>query len=150
MTSPIPKISEQGTIGINVGYGPMAVGPRWLAYPAVGPLPSTAVPLSPQSLCLSPGVNPSSLPGSDRTMVHYAVKSGKQLAAGIVNLGDMGYKAWSKYCQDPNPNNSNILFESNSGWKAGSHAEIEADCPGMVSCYGFEPNAIMLLEIHGL
>lgn len=96
MTSPVPEISGQGTTGINVGFGPMAVGPRWLAYPAVGPLPSTTVPLSSQSLCPSPGVNPSSLPGSDRTKAHYAVKSGKQLAAGIVDLGGLGFKKWSK------------------------------------------------------
>ncbi|XP_038900258.1 autophagy-related protein 18g-like isoform X2 [Benincasa hispida] len=76
LTSPVPEISGHGTTGINVGYGPMAVGPRWLAYPAVGPLPSTTVPLSSQSPCLSPGVNPSSLPGSDRTKAHFAVKSG--------------------------------------------------------------------------
>lgn len=78
LTSPVPEISGQGTTGINVGYGPMAVGPRWLAYPAVGPLPSTTVPLSSQSLCLSRGVNPSSLPCSDRTNAHYAVKSGRK------------------------------------------------------------------------
>lgn len=150
MTSPVPEISGQGTTGINVGYGPMAVGPRWLAYPAVGPLPSTTVPLSPQSLCLSPGVNPSSLPGSDSTMAHYAVKSGKQLAAGIVNLGDMGYRAWYKYCQDLDPNKSNLLIESNSGRKAGRHAGIEADCPGMVSVYDCEPKEILLLENHVL
>ncbi|XP_022150194.1 autophagy-related protein 18g isoform X3 [Momordica charantia] len=76
LTSPVPELSGQGTTGINVGYGPMAVGPRWLAYPAVGPLPSTIVQLSPQSLCLSPGVNSSSFPGSDRSMAYYAVTSG--------------------------------------------------------------------------
>ncbi|XP_022954194.1 autophagy-related protein 18g isoform X3 [Cucurbita moschata] len=143
LTSPVPEISGQGTTGINVGYGPMAVGPRWLAYPAVGPLPSTTVPLSSQSLCLSRGVNPSSLPCSDRTNAHYAVKSGKQLAAGIVSLSDMGYKAWSKYCQDLNPNKSNLLIESNSGRKGGRHAGMEADCPGMVAVKDFITRAII-------
>ncbi|KAL4038750.1 hypothetical protein IC575_002375 [Cucumis melo] len=76
LTSPVPEISGQGTTGTNVGYGPMAVGPRWLAYPSVGPVPSTTVPLSSQCLFPSQGVNPSSLPGSDRTKAHYPVKSG--------------------------------------------------------------------------
>lgn len=104
LTSPVPEISGQGTTGINVGFGPMAVGPRWLAYPAVGPLPSTTVPLSSQSLCPSPGENPSSLPGSDRTKAHYAVKS---------------------------------------GWKAGRHAGMEADYPGMVAVKDFVTWAII-------
>uniref|UniRef100_A0A0A0K530 Uncharacterized protein n=1 Tax=Cucumis sativus TaxID=3659 RepID=A0A0A0K530_CUCSA len=76
LTSPVPEISGQGTTGTNVGYGPMAVGPRWLAYPSVGPVPSTTVPLSSQSPFPSQSVNPPSLPGSDRTKAHYPVKSG--------------------------------------------------------------------------
>lgn len=147
MTSPVPEISGQGTTGTNVGYGPMAVGPRWLAYPSVGPVPSTTVPLSSQSPFPSQSVNPPSLPGSDRTKAHYPVKSGKQLAAGIFNLGGMGYKTWSNYYQDLNLNKYNFLIESNSGWKAGRLAGMEADYPGMVSFYFCESNGISLLEI---
>jgi hypothetical protein len=39
------------------------------------------------------------------------------LAAGIINLGDMGCKTFSKYCQELLPDGSNSPVSPNSGWK---------------------------------
>lgn len=121
-------------VGINNGYGPMAVGPRWLAYSPSNPLLSNSGRLSPQSLT-PPGVSPSTSPGSGSLVARYAMESSKQLAAGLINLGDMGYKTLSKYYQDLMPDGSSSPVSSNSAWKAArtvSHSG-ETDIPGMVS-----------------
>lgn len=97
-------ISQSG--GINIGYGPMAVGPRWLAYASNNPLLSNAGRLSPQNLSPSPGVSPSTSPGGGSLMARYAVESGKQLANGLINLGDMSYRSLSKYCHELLPEGS--------------------------------------------
>lgn len=55
LTYPVPT-AGQGMAGINIGYGPMDVGPRWLAYASNNPLVANTGRLSPQSLTPSPGV----------------------------------------------------------------------------------------------
>lgn len=96
LTYPSPQL------GSSVGYGALAVGPRWLAYAANQPLISNTGRVSPQYLTPSPGVSPSTSPanGSLDSFAHYAKESSKQLAAGIVSLGDIGYKAFSRYCTE--------------------------------------------------
>ncbi|KAI5065532.1 hypothetical protein GOP47_0020227 [Adiantum capillus-veneris] len=89
-----------GPNGLSLGYGPMAVGSRWLAYAPNQPLLSNTGRVSPQHLSPSPGVSPSTSPANGSLVAYYAKESGKQFAAGIVTLGDLGYKAFSKYCTD--------------------------------------------------
>lgn len=89
-----------GPSGLSYGYGPLAVGPRWLAYAANQPLFSNTGRVSPQHLTPSPGVSPSTSPANGSLVAHYAKESSKQFAAGIVTLGDLGYKAFSKYCTE--------------------------------------------------
>nr|XP_029118325.1 autophagy-related protein 18h isoform X2 [Elaeis guineensis] len=125
----------QGAAGVNVGYGPMAVGPRWLAYASNNPLLSNTGRLSPQNLTPSPGVSPSTSPGSGSLVARYAMESSKQLAAGILNLGDMGYKTLSKYCQELLPDGSNSPLSSNSrriGRLPSTVHHSDADNAGMV------------------
>ncbi|KAJ6803554.1 autophagy-related protein 18h-like [Iris pallida] len=125
----------QGAAGLNTGYGPMAVGPRWMAYASNNPLLSNTGRLSPQNLTPSPGVSPSTSPGNGSLVARYAMESSKQLAAGILNLGDMGYKTLSKYCHELIPDGSNSPL-SNSGRRLGrlpsTTHPIEADNAGMV------------------
>lgn len=130
LTYPVPQLGGQGLVGVNIGYGPMAVGPRWLAYASNNPLLSNTGRLSPQNLSPSPGVSPSTSPGSGSLMARYAMESSKHLATGLINLGDMGYKTLSKYCHD----GSNSPVSSNSSWKVGRVAvhPIETDAAGMV------------------
>lgn len=113
----------------------MAVGPRWLAYASNNPLLSNTGRLSPQSLSPSPGVSPSTSPGSGNLVACYAIESSKQLAAGFINLGDMGYKTLSKYCHEFIPDGSSSPMSPNSHWKSGKTAAhpSETDAAGMVS-----------------
>ncbi|KAL1184924.1 hypothetical protein V6Z11_A01G079100 [Gossypium hirsutum] len=95
----------------GIGCGPLAVGPRWLAYSG-SPVPgSDCGRVSPQHLTPS-----ASFPGfsSNGSLVaHYAKESSKQLASGIVTLGDMGYKKLSRYL----PDSYNYLQSGGPGWK---------------------------------
>lgn len=142
LTYPVPQLVGQGPIGVNFGYGPMAVGPRWLAYACNSPLMSNTGRLSPQNLS-SPGVSPSTSPGSSSLMARYAMESSRHLAAGIVNLGDMGYKTLSKYCQELLPDGSNSPVSSNSGWKVGRATGSESDNAGMVVIKDFVSRVVI-------
>ncbi|XP_020087344.1 autophagy-related protein 18h-like isoform X2 [Ananas comosus] len=126
----------QGAPGLNFGYGPMAVGPRWLAYASNNPLISSTGRLSPQNLTPSPGVSPSTSPSSGSLVARYAMESSKQLAAGILNLGDMGYKTISKYYQELLPDGSNAPLSSSSSRRIGRLPSTvhpsEGDNAGMV------------------
>ncbi|KAF8663936.1 hypothetical protein HU200_055279 [Digitaria exilis] len=104
------------TVAQISGYGPLGLGPRWIAYSGIPvPVPNTGR-VSPQLLSLSPFVPP---PGSNGSVVaYYAKESSKQLAAGIVTLGDVGYKKLSKYCADFIPNGNGIVKQRSSGYKA--------------------------------
>lgn len=121
LTYPVPQVVGQGTAGVNVGYGPLAVGPRWLAYASNSPLPLNVGRLSPQNLSPSPGVSPSTSPGSGSLVARYAMESGKHLASGII-----------KYCQELLPDGSSSPVQSNSGWKVGRVVGMDTDNAGMV------------------
>ncbi|KAK8261749.1 hypothetical protein V6Z12_D13G209600 [Gossypium hirsutum] len=75
LTYPVPQAGGQGMVGINIGYGPMAVGPRWLAYASNNPLQSNTGRLSPQNLSPSPGVSPSTSPSGGSLVARYAMES---------------------------------------------------------------------------
>ncbi|KAJ4981654.1 hypothetical protein NE237_032491 [Protea cynaroides] len=118
VTCPIVS-SNIGSGGI--GYGPLAVGPRWLAYSGSPVVVSNTGRVSPQELTPALGFSGLSNGG---LVAHYAKESSKQLAAGIVTLGDMGYKKLSKSLRSGSP-----------GWKnngtVNSHLP-DSDNVGMV------------------
>ncbi|KAL0435801.1 UNVERIFIED_CONTAM: Autophagy-related protein 18g [Sesamum radiatum] len=126
VTYPVPRVGEPGSFGINTGYGPIAVGPRWLAYPPNRPFLLNTSRVSPKSL--SSSVSPSTYPGSGTMMARYAVESSKHLAAGLLTLGDMGYKKLSKYYPELLPESP-----SSPGWKAGKLAAYEPENAGVVA-----------------
>ncbi|KAK4273510.1 hypothetical protein QN277_021893 [Acacia crassicarpa] len=144
LTYPVPQLGVQGMVGVNIGYGPMAVGPRWLAYASNNPLPSSTGRLSPQSLT-PPTVSPSTSPGNGNLVARYAMESSKHLAAGLINLGDMGYKTLSKYYQDLVPDGSSSPVSSSSSWKVGRYTphSTEADTAGVVIIKDFVSRAVV-------
>ncbi|KAJ8760668.1 hypothetical protein K2173_017649 [Erythroxylum novogranatense] len=145
LTYPVPQLGSQGLVGVNIGYGPMAVGSRWLAYASDNPLVSNTGRLSPKSLTPPLGVSPSTPPGSGSLMARYAMESSKHLATGLINLGDMGYKTLSRYCQDLIPDGSGSPTSLNSSWKAGRNAthSTESDAAGMVIVKDFVSRAVV-------
>jgi len=104
------------TVAQVSGYGPLGLGPRWIAYSGNPvPVPDTGR-VSPQLLSLSPSVPP---PGSNGSVVaYYAKESSKQLAAGIATLGEVGYNKLSKYYADFIPNGNGTIKQRSSGYKA--------------------------------
>ncbi|KAK7270241.1 hypothetical protein RIF29_23243 [Crotalaria pallida] len=132
LTYPVPQLAVQGSLGVNVGYGPMAVGPRWLAYASTNPLPSNVGCLSPQNLSPSTGVSPSTSPGSGSFVARYAMESSKNLASGII-----------KYCHELLPDGSNSQVPSNLGWKVGRATGADKDNAGMVIVKDFVSRAII-------
>jgi len=134
LSYPVPQLGNQGISGVNVGYGPMAVGARWLAYASNSPLSSSIGRLSPQNVT-PPGVSPSTSPNNGNLVARYAMESSKHLAAGLLNLGDKGYKTISKYCQDLKHDGPGPSLSSSPGRKVGrvgSHS-AESDVVGTVS-----------------
>lgn len=102
LTYPISMSCGSGSIG----FGPLAVGPRWIAYSGSPIDVSDSGRVNPQKLTPSSSF-PS--PASNGSLVaHYAKESSKQIAASIVTLGDIGYKKLSRYYSDflPDGNNS--------------------------------------------
>ncbi|KAL0916908.1 hypothetical protein M5K25_014461 [Dendrobium thyrsiflorum] len=110
----------------SIGYGPLAVGPRWLAYSgAPVTVPNTnrvrAEHLSSTGLSSSPNAS---------VVAHFAKESSKQLAAGIVTLGDMGLKKLTKYYSELMPDVNGSIKSGNSNSKAngvmnGNTADVE-------------------------
>lgn len=117
LTYPIPQ-GVQGPGCVNIGYGPMDVGPRWLAYAANHALVSNNGRASPQSLSLS------SSPLNGNFVAHYAKESSKQLAAGIVTLGDMGYKTLTKYCSELLTDGGTSPGSGSPLWKNNTNASV--------------------------
>ncbi|XP_051118660.1 autophagy-related protein 18g [Andrographis paniculata] len=126
ITYPVPRVGEHGMYGMNSGYGPMAVGPRWLAYSPNRPFFLNTGRVSPKSLASS--VSPSTSPGSGAMMARYAVESSKHLAAGLITLGDKGYKKLSKYYPELLPESP-----SSPGWISGKLAVSEPENAGMIA-----------------
>ncbi|XP_011097925.1 autophagy-related protein 18f [Sesamum indicum] len=129
LTNPVPI----GCYGSgNIGCGPLAVGPRWMAYSGSQVAISNSGRISPQHLTSSPTFP---CPASNGSLVaHYAKESSRQLAAGIVTLGDMGYKKLSRYY-------SELLPEGNNGRSGTARVKVhdivnghspDADNVGMV------------------
>ncbi|KAG7585576.1 WD40 repeat [Arabidopsis thaliana x Arabidopsis arenosa] len=143
LSYPVPQLGNQGISGVNVGYGPMAVGPRWLAYASNSPLSSSIGRLSPQNVT-PPGISPSTSPSNGNLVAKYAMESSKNLAAGLLNLGDMSYKTITKYCQDLKHDGPGPSLSSSPGRKVGrlaSHS-AESDVVGTVIVKDFESRAI--------
>ncbi|CAA0813934.1 Autophagy-related protein 18f [Striga hermonthica] len=115
----------------NIGVGPLAVGPRWMAYSGSPVAFSNSRSVAPQHLA------PSSFPGhaSNGSLVaHYARESSKHLAAGIVSLGDMGFKKLSRYYSELVPDGNNChpgAVRVKMNGVANGHSQ-EADNVGMV------------------
>ncbi|CAO2832682.1 unnamed protein product [Amaranthus hypochondriacus] len=145
LTYPVPQMAGPGMVGINVGYGPLAVGPRWLAYASNNPLLTNTGRLSPQNLTPSPGVSPSTSPSGGNFVARYAMESSKQLAAGLINIGDMGYKTFSKYCNELLPDGSNSPVTTTSGWRVNKTSvhSPETDTAGMVVVKDFVSKAVI-------
>jgi len=131
LTCPIASVSP----GSGIGYGPLAVGPRWLAYSGNPVVVSNTSRVSPQHLT-STTTSLSQSPSNGSLVAHYAKESSKQLAAGVVTLGDIGYKKLSKYCSEKLADSNGFLKHGNSSFKANgtinSHV-ADIDNVGMVS-----------------
>ncbi|EOA39592.1 hypothetical protein CARUB_v10008219mg [Capsella rubella] len=143
LTYPAPQPVRQGTTRVNVGYGPMAVGPRWLAYASKSSMSLKTGRLSPQNFTSSPSLSPSSSSGGSSLMARYAMESSKQLANGLFNLGDMGYKTLSKYCQDMLPDGSTSPASPNSIWKVGGVSGSDTENAGMVAVKDLVSGAVI-------
>lgn len=129
LTYPIMQ-GSQVLGGVNVGYGPMDVGPRWLAYSPSQTLVSDMDHMSSRRLIPIPGIM------KEKSMKHYAKESGKQLAAGIITMGGVGYKKLSKYCSDHLPDSKYFIGIVDKAQKCSKNSSFgqacEPNCAGMV------------------
>ncbi len=122
----------------GTGYGPLAVGPRWLAYSGSPVAVSNSGRVSPQHL--TPSESFSGFNSNGSLVAHYAKESSKQLAAGIVTLGDMGYKKLSRYCSELLPDSNGSLQSGSPGCKVNGTVNghfPDADNVGMVHDLSF-------------
>lgn len=123
----------------SIGYGPLALGPRWLAYSGSPVDVSNAGRVSPQHLTPSASF-PSSVSNGSR-VAQYAVESSKHLAVGIATLGDIGYKKLSRYCSELLPESNHTLLSGVSRSKAngivnGKNGHLpDMESVGMVCIY---------------
>lgn len=141
-----PVVSSYSGPG-GIGYGPLAVGPRWIAYSGSPVADSDCGRVSAQHLTPSTSFSVSNPNGS--LVAHYAKESSKQLAAGIATLGDMGYKKLTRYCSELLPNSNNSLQSGNPGWKGrGLMNGSDTDNIGMVTNCIF-PFPLFLSEVRG-
>lgn len=127
-------VSSGNAVSGSVGYGPLAVGPRWLAYSGNPVMVSNSSRVSPQHLTSAMSLSQSPTNGS--LVAHYAKESSKQLAVGIVTLGDIGYKKFTKYCSEFIAENNGSVKNGHSGFKANGtingHIMPDSDNVGMV------------------
>lgn len=117
----------------SIGYGPLAVGPRWLAYSGSPVVVSNTGRVSPQHLTHS--LSFSGITSNGSRVAHYAKESSKHLAAGIATLGDLGYKKLSRYCSEFLPDSQNSLQSVSPGLKGNGTVNgisPDADNVGMV------------------
>ncbi|XP_044473631.1 autophagy-related protein 18f-like isoform X2 [Mangifera indica] len=121
----------------GIGIGPLAVGPRWLAYSGSPVVVSNSGRVSPQQL--SSSLSFSGFASNGSRVAHYAKEyarvSSKQLAAGIVTLGDIGYKKLSRYYSELLPDSQNSLQSASPGGKGNGTVNglrPDADNVGMV------------------
>lgn len=136
----------------SIGYGPLAVGPRWLAYSGSPVAVSNTGRVSPQ--LLSPFQDMSLPPPNGSLVAHYAMESSKKIAGGIVTLGDMGYKKLSNYYHDFLPNNNGSVKLGNSGVRVNGtmNGHIpENENVGMVwkLLYFFNSFILLFFLLHG-
>jgi hypothetical protein len=120
----------------GIGYGPLAVGPRWLAYSGSPVVVSNSGRVSPQHLM--PSASFPGFPSNGSLVAHYAKESSKQLAAGIVTLGDMGYKKLSRYCSELLPDGNTSVQSGSPGWKGNGTVNghlTDAENIGMVHAF---------------
>ncbi|XP_076910863.1 autophagy-related protein 18f-like [Bidens hawaiensis] len=157
LTNPIATSSSRFE---SIGLGPLAMGPRWMAYSgSMVASPNTCV--SPQHLTGPKSVTTSGSNGS--IVAHYAKQSSKQLAVGIVTLGDIGYKKLSRYYlpegnisqqvndtgRSPDTENVGMVIVRDVVSKS-VIAQFKAhDCPIASLC--FDPSGILLVtaSVHG-
>ncbi|XP_018476818.1 autophagy-related protein 18f isoform X1 [Raphanus sativus] len=104
---------------LGVGYGPLAVGPRWIAYSGSRVADSSSTLFNPELITLS----------SSPSVAQFARESSRQIASGIVTLGDKGYKSFSRYCSEvlPNP-----YIPGLKGIGVANDNVVDADSIGMV------------------
>ncbi|KAL2593194.1 hypothetical protein GLYMA_12G136000v4 [Glycine max] len=117
----------------GIGFGPLAVGPRWLAYSGSPDATATSGRVRPQHL--TPSASFPGISSNVSLVAHYAKESSKHLAAGIVTLGDMGYKKLSRYCSELRPDSSSSIQLVNSSPKGNGIVNghsTDADNIGMV------------------
>lgn len=62
---------------LGVGYGPLAVGPRWIAYSGSRVADSSSTLFTPELITLSSSPN----------VAQFAMESSRQIASGILNIG---------------------------------------------------------------
>jgi hypothetical protein len=105
---------------LGVGYGPLAVGPRWIAYSGSRIATSSSAIFTSEIVSLST---------SSPSVAQFARDSSKQLASGIANLGDKGYRSLTKYCSEvlPNP-----YIPGLKGIGVGNEKVADAESIGMV------------------
>ncbi|XP_020273157.1 autophagy-related protein 18f-like isoform X2 [Asparagus officinalis] len=130
LTSPI-VLGSPGSGGI--GYGPLAIGPRWFAYSGNPVVVSNTSRVSPQHLTTASSL--SQFPSDGSLVAHFAKESGKHLAAGIVSLGDIGYKKLSRYCSELIADDNGYLKHGSSSFKANGATNLhvsDVDNVGMV------------------
>ncbi|ERN09529.1 autophagy-related protein 18f [Amborella trichopoda] len=95
-----------GSGHLDMGYGPLAVGPRWFAYAGI-PVPvSNTGRVSPVCLTCNDSSSTSSVGSS---VAHYAKESSKQIASGLAALGDKGCKKLTKYWGEFLPDNNRSM-----------------------------------------
>ncbi|GMY31491.1 autophagy-related protein 18f-like isoform X1 [Fagus crenata] len=107
------------------GYGPLAVGPRWLAYSGSPVVVSNSGRVSPQHLM--PSASFPGFPSNGSLVAHYAEESSKQLAAGIKKL--------SRYCSELLPDGNTSVQSGCPGWKGNGTVDghlTDAENIGMV------------------
>ncbi|CAA2980972.1 Hypothetical predicted protein [Olea europaea subsp. europaea] len=114
----------------NIGFGPLAVGPRWMAYSGTQVEILDSRRASPQHLTYSASsLNPAS---NESLVSHFSKESGKKLAAGIVTLGDMGYKKLSRYYSELVVPDGSISLSGTARGKAKCVDSPDAHDVGMV------------------